>query len=73
MVPDDVLVFPINTPNDKIVDLKQLLSAQKSLGMLQEEIKSGGGFGAGYLRLLQGRATECQAIINKIKEKYKDS
>lgn len=71
MIPEDVLVFPLDTPNEKIVDLKQYHAAMKSLDMLQSEIIKG-EYGAGYKRLLQSRATECIAIINKIREKYGD-
>ena len=68
----EVLVFPLDTPNQKIVDLKQYLAAQQSLKMLQLEIDTAAeqGYGLGYVRELQKRATECQAIINKTQEKY---
>lgn len=68
----EVLVFPLDTPNQKVVDLKQYLAAQQSLKMLQLEIDTAAdqGYGLGYVRELQKRATECQAIINKTQEKY---
>lgn len=68
----EVLVFPLDTPNQKVVDLKQYLAAQRSLEMLQHEIDTAEeqGYGKGYIRELQKRATECQAIINKTQEKY---
>jgi hypothetical protein len=68
----EVLVFPLDTPNQKVVDLKQYLAAQQSLKMLQQEIDTAEeqGYGKGYVAELQKRATECQAIINKTQEKY---
>ena len=68
----EVLVFPLDTPNQKVVDLKQYLAAQKSLEMLQREIDTAAdqGYGPGYVQELQKRATECRAIIVKTQEKY---
>jgi hypothetical protein len=71
MEPNDVMVFPLDTPNQKIVDLKQYLAAQKSLDMLEQEIQSNEEYGAGYKRLLQQRATECRVLMAKIEEKYR--
>lgn len=69
----EVLVFPLDTPNQKIVDLKQYLASEKSLKMLQDEINTSAeqGYGPGYVRELQQRATECRSIMNKISEKYR--
>ena len=68
----EVLVFPLDTPNQKVVDLKQYLAAQQSLKMLQLEIDTAAdqGYGLGYVRELQKRATACTDIINKTQEKY---
>lgn len=68
----DIMVFPLDTPNQKVVDLKQYLAAKKSLDMLEQELVSNEEFGAGYKRLLQQRATECRVIMSKIEAKYKD-
>lgn len=72
MTPGEVLVFPLNTPNEKIVDLKQLLAAQASYDKLKAELEGEAEFGEGFRRLLEARATECLEIVAKIKEKYKD-
>lgn len=72
MIPEDVLVFPLDTPVQKAVDLKQYLAAKKSLASLTQEIQSDSEYGAGYKKLLIKRATECRAIMAKIEEKYKD-
>lgn len=70
-IPEDVRVFPIDTPNEKIVDLKQYLAAQKSLRMLEDELLSDEDYGPGYKKLLQQRATECRVLLAKLEEKYK--
>lgn len=70
---NDILTFPLDTPNQKIVDLKQYLAAKKSLDMLEQELVSNEDFGAGYKKLLQKRATECRVILAKLEAKYKDS
>ena len=69
---NDILVFPLDTPNQKVVDLKQYLAAKKSLDMLEQELVSNEEFGVGYKKLLQQRATECRVIMSKIEAKYKD-
>lgn len=71
----DVLVFPLNTPNQKVVDLKQYLAAQRSIALLTAEIESAGeqGYGRGYVAELTKRATACRAIMSQIEEKYRDS
>lgn len=66
----DIMVFPLNTPNQKVVDLKQYLAAKKSLDMLEQELVSNEEFGKGYKRLLQQRASECRTILSKIEAKY---
>lgn len=70
MIPDDVNVFPLNTDNVTLTDIKQYLAAQKSLLMLNRELEDSSEYGAGYKRLLQQRVTETQLIIAKLEEKY---
>lgn len=67
----EVYVFPLNTDNQKIVDLKQLLAAQKSIQDLDKELATGEHYSNGWTRELQARRAQCVDIINEIKEKYK--
>jgi len=73
MKPVDILVFPIDTPNQELTDAKQYMAAQRSLIMLRQSIEDSAEYGAGYIAKLQERVTETLAIINKIEAKYKDS
>lgn len=69
MIPEDVHVFPINTPNKKLTDCKQLLAAEKSLGVLEAEERST-EYGEGYKKVLRQRAAECRLLINKLRREY---
>lgn len=69
MVPSDVNVFPLDTPNVLLTDTKQYRAAKRSLEMLTDEMRST-EYGTGYQQLLSKRATEAAAIITKLEEKY---
>lgn len=67
----EVYIFPLDTPNQKIMDLKQFLAARKSIDMLETQIKENEYKGGGFERLLRQRQTDCREIVAKIQEKYR--
>lgn len=67
----EVYVFPLDTPNQKIMDLKQFMAAKKSIDMLEVQIRENEYKGGGMERLLRQRQTECREIVAKIVEKYR--
>lgn len=67
----EVYVFPLDTPNQKIMDLKQYLAAKKSIDMLETQIKENEYKGGGMERLLRQRQTDCREIVAKIQDKYR--
>lgn len=68
----EVYVFPLDTPNQKIVDLKQFLAAQASIRHLDTQIKENEYKNGGWERELLTRRAQCAAIINQIREKYRE-
>jgi hypothetical protein len=72
MNPIDINVFPVGTPNQQITDAKQYRAAQRSLEVLEAQLKEAEEYGKGYVSLLSQRITETRNIITKLEEKYKD-
>lgn len=67
----EVYVFPLDTPNQKIMDLKQLLASEASIRALDQQIAENEYKNGGWEQELRSRRAECVSIINKIREKYR--
>jgi hypothetical protein len=65
----DILLFPLDTDNVKLTEVKQYLGAKASIAHLEASMQEA-TFGSGWWRELQDRATACREFVNKTEVKY---